>query len=202
MARAARPDCAPDTPLPLDDVATWLAVPAADPETVVRALRMRTVLPGNWRSGLDNARKEGAFATPSVGGYVLVVGTDLAVRTSDPAELEQLLPRLSDEFGSAFWFRTDERLDVHGWAFAERGQLRRGYAYSEEHGHTWWFGDVTEAERELGCFVDDPRDRSDDEIKWWPDARTVRALATAWTVDPRALAALPSRGGGGFVGRL
>ena len=60
----------------------------------------------------------------------------------------------------------------------------------------------TPQERALGCFVDDPRDRSDDEIKWWPDRRTVHALAAAWSLDPDTLAAHGAVRSTGAVGRL
>jgi hypothetical protein len=164
-----------------------LAVRADDAEHVVRSLRLRTVLPANWSSALAQVTSEGVFVTPPVQGWVLVVGRDLAVTTQDPNELVTLLPGLSEEYGKALWFSTDEDRDVHGWAIAERGELLRGYAYIEEHGHTFWHGDITDEERELGCFLDDPRDQSDDEIKWWPDRRTVLALAKAWSLDPSTL---------------
>src|SRR5690606_19819619 len=102
---------------------------------------------------------------------------------------------------------TDEERDVHGWAIAERGALVRGYAYSEEQGHTFWHGELTPAERELGCFLDDLRDQSDDEIKWWPDRVTVLALAKAWSLDPSKLGdGVVSRDGSapstGWLGRM
>ena len=165
---------------------------------------MRTVLPANWTAGLADVVQEGVFATPSVGGWVLVVGRDLAVKTSDPSTVEDLLAPLSSEFGTAQWFSTDEVRDVHGWAVAERGQMQRAYAYDGDNGHTLWQGEVTAAEHELDCFRDDPRDQSDDEIKWWPDRRIVLALAKAWSLDPTKLAGgahgqLPSVG---WVGRI
>ena len=180
---------------------------ADDAEQVARSLRLRTVLPANWLSGLGQAASEGVFVTPPVQGWVLVVGRDLAVTTQDPTELAALLPGLSEQYGKVLWFSTDEDRDVHGWAMAERGQLMRGYAYVEEHGHTFWHGDVTEAERELGCFLDDPRDHSDDEVKWWPDRRTVLALAKAWSIDPTTLDSAAAMHTGctpavGFVGRM
>ena len=160
---------------------------AEDPHEVARALRMRTVLPSNWESGLATTREEGVFASPPVDGWVFVVGRDLAERTRDPAELERLLPPLGQRFGAACWFITDAERDVHGWALALGDRLERGYAYAEEHGHLFDHGDVTDAERALGCFVDDPRDRSDDAVKWWPDRRVVLGIAAAWSLDPSRL---------------
>tara|TARA_R110002072_G_scaffold241027_8_gene399667 strand:+ start:13076 stop:13648 length:573 start_codon:yes stop_codon:yes gene_type:complete len=170
---------------------------AEDPEAVVRALRLRTVLPANWASGLAQAATEGVFVTPPVDGWILVFGRDLAVTTHNPAEMEALLTGLSEQYGEVMWFSTDEVRDVHGWAMAERGQFLRGYAYDEGQGHTLWHGDVTAAETALGCFLDDPRDQSDDEIKWWPDRRTVLAIAAAWSMDPTKIGSEATRGANG-----
>ncbi|MFK7738903.1 MAG: hypothetical protein AB8H80_01170 [Planctomycetota bacterium] len=203
MARAARPDDTPDLPRSLDPDATWIAVRAADAQSVVKALGLRTVLPASWRGGLAAVRSEGVFVAPCVAGWVLAVGCDLAERTRDSSQLESLLPALSEEFEVACWFTSHTERDVHGWALAERGSLVRGYGYSEEHGHIYWYGDVTEVERELGCFVDDPRDRSDDDVKWWPDARIVQAIASAWSLDPGALEQSRTKAEAtGWVGRL
>lgn len=165
---------------------------------------MRTVLPANWQSGLADVVSEGVFATPSIAGWVLVVGRDLAAAMQDPSEMEVLLPPLSEQFGTAMWFSTDEIRDVHGWAVAEQGALQRGYAYDSENGHTYWHGEVLDAERELDCFVDDPRDQSDDKIKWWPDRRIVLALAARWSIDPSKLSELAadSERSTGWVGRM
>lgn len=178
---------------------------AGDPEHVAKGLRLRTVLPANWSAGLSQVATEGVFVTPPVDGWIFAVGRDLAVTTNDPAELEQLLAGLSEVFEDVMWFSTDEVRDVHGWASASRGEFVRGYAYNEEVGHTMWHGDVTEAESELGCFLDDPRDQSDDEIKWWPDRRTVLAIARAWSMDPSTIGKDVPRQptpGAGLVGRL
>jgi hypothetical protein len=163
---------------------------------------MRTVLPSNWTAGIAEAVNVGGFATPSIDGWVLVVGRDVAAATLDARRVEAMLTALGAVFGAAQWFVTDDENDRHGWAIAASGELVRGYAFAGEHGHIWWHGDVTDAEHALRCFVDDPRDSSDDEVKWWPERRTVLALARAWSVDPSALPERdlpPSRG---WLGRL
>jgi len=178
---------------------------ADDPEQVARALQLRTVLPANWSAGLAQVASEGVFVTPPIDGWIFAVGRDLAVITQDPAEMESLITGLSQDYGEVMWFSTDEQRDVHGWAMAQRGALVRGYAYIEEYGHTLWHGDVTEAEAALGCFRDDPRDHSDDEIKWWPDRRTVLAVAAAWSMDPCTIGGSHARDRAasvGLVGRL
>jgi hypothetical protein len=186
-------------------VATWLAIRADDPELVVRALQLRTVLPANWAAGLAQTATEGVFVTPPVEGWIFAVGRDLAVTTHNPVEMESLITGLSEQYDKVMWFSTDEDRDVHGWAMAQRGEFVRGYAYVDEQGHTLWHGDVTEIETALGCFVDDPRDQSDDEIKWWPDRRTVLAIAAAWSKDPTTIGSEQVGDGAasaGLLGRL
>lgn len=173
-----------------------------DAAAVARALGLRTVLPANWAAGLAAARSQGVFVTPPVDGWVYAVGADLACDGADVgAVLAPLLERLGAAFGGAAWFRCDGAAERHGWALATSDGLLRGYAYDGEHGPIWDRGDVTDAEHELGCFVDDPRDSSDDEVRWWPDERTVLDLAVAWSRDPRRLGehATP---GVGWIGRL
>ncbi len=172
-----------------------------DPQSLVRQLALRTVLPANWRAGLAEVEHQGVFVTPVVKGHVLAVGGDLQLRDSADAErFAALVERLSKTFGSAAWFTTDDGHEVHGWMRAERGELLRGYAFWGDAGHVFWRGDVTEAERALGCFVDDPRDSSDDDVKWWPDTRVVCAVAAAWSVDPSRLQGLAAPAVG-FCGR-
>lgn len=177
-------------------------MPAADAEVVARLLGLRTVLPANWAGGLAEAR-QGVFVTPPVDGLVGVVGRDVAAAAaSTETTLLPLLQRASRVFGRAAWFHCDADGDTFGWALAERGEIVRAYAFAGEHGHALWLGDVTAAERDLGCFVDDPRDHSDDEAKWWPDRRIVHALAKAWAFDPDALPDRREVTGCGLVGRI
>jgi len=159
-------------------------------------------LPSNWRAGLSEVAKQGAFVTPPVGGWVFVVGRDVAARTADPAQVEALIGSLSEVFGEAFWFIADTGRDVFGWARGAEGRCTRAYAFAEELGHYLWLGEVTDQEHELGCFIDDPRDRSEDAIKWWPDLSVVCAVAARWAVDPSRLGGHANSEGVGLLGRL
>jgi hypothetical protein len=177
-------------------------VRADDSAAVAHALALRTTLPANWRSGLADVRDVGTFVSPPVGGFVFVVGADVAGFGAVADDVAPRLARLSATFGFAAWFRSEDAGDAYGWACARDGELVRAYAYAGEHGPVAWEGEVDEAERRLGCHVDDPRDRSDDDVKWWPDRRIVHALAAEWSLDPDAL---PQRGGApgvGLVGRM
>jgi hypothetical protein len=179
-----------------------LAVRTEQSEDVVRALGLRTVLPANWRAGLKDVAERGVFVTAPVDGWVFAVGPDLRVLGEPESVVPPLLERLSRDFGRTAWFLSDAVADLHGWALAANGALVRGYAYDGDRGHVFWHGDVTVEERRLGCFVDDPRDRSDDEVKWWPDERIVLEIASAWSLDPRGLGERSLPRSAGWVGRL
>lgn len=160
------------------------------------------MLPANWRSGLVEAAERGAFVSPAVTDWVFAVGPDLRGAAGDVGGfVTPLLERLSAAFGVAAWFTTNTAAEQHGWALAQQGELVRGYAFDGDHGHVFWHGEVTDAERALQCFVDDPRDQSDDDVKWWPDERIVLALAGAWSLDPSRLGEVPPAAGVGWFGR-
>ncbi|MFY9342358.1 MAG: hypothetical protein WAT39_07705 [Planctomycetota bacterium] len=181
--------------------ATWLAVATTDHAALVRALGLRTELPANWAGGFAEAQAGGVFVTPAVARHCLVVGAGVDALDLD-GEVLPLLAALSRSFGRAAWFRRDDQGERHGWAVAEAGRIVRAYAWDGTVGHVAWDGEVSADERELGCFVDDPRDHSDDEQKWWPDARLVDALAARWSIDPKALAGHATGTCLGTCGRL
>jgi hypothetical protein len=188
--------------VPFGPERAWLALPASEPARVAERLRLRTVLPANWLAGLAETDTAGVFVSPAVRGTTWVVGADLRPGVVLGIEaLAELVTTLSRDHGRAVWCVGDDRTDTHGWLLAERGELQRGYLYDGERGHVFWHGELTAAEVDLGCFVDDPRDRSDDDDKWWPDARVVLALAERFGADPRGLVGAAA-GGVGVVGRL
>jgi hypothetical protein len=185
----------------LPRAAAWFAVATTDQPALVAALGLRTVLPANWADGLAEAKARGVFVTPCLAGWTLVVGSDVAAL--DPnGDVVPWLERLSRRFGRAAWFHRDDDGENHGWALAIGGEVQRAYAYDGEHGHVAWAGEVTADEHALGCFVDDARDRSDDDVKWWPDARLVDALAARWSLDVQRLDGHAAASGCGSVGRL
>ncbi|MBL8749305.1 MAG: hypothetical protein JNK78_09095 [Planctomycetes bacterium] len=201
-AHAARPAATPDAPRSFAR-GDWLAVRTNDTERVVAALGLRTVLPANWRAGLAEAATAGVFVTPPVRGFVFATGADLGAALGPHVHtLPALLERLAATFPELAWFRADAANDRHGWALVRRGAVERVYAYDGDDGHVAWHGEPTEAERELGCFVDDPRDLSDDEVKWWPDAALVAEVAAAWSLDPRSIDRLAIAPSAGWLGRL
>lgn len=174
----------------------WFAVATDDVRGAARALQLRTAFPAEAGDGPARAA-EGMFVFADR-GFVCAVGED-AWQRGDFAAIEGALERLSREFGDATWFCVDARSSRFGWAAARGGSLQRAWCGDgDEESVLWQVGDPSIAERELGFFVDDPRDASDDEHKWWPIADDVRALARRWSADPDPSLADAE----GFGGRL
>jgi hypothetical protein len=190
----------PDAPRAFGRDAAWLALATNDSEAVAQAMQLRTMLPANWQGGLAAARQSGVFVAPPIDGWVLVTGADLWRRRDLAGEVLPLLQRLSATFQTACWFASHSEQEHHGWALCRRGRVVRAYAFAADEGELLAVGEVTAEERELSCFVADPRDQSDDPIKWWPQRATVHALAARWSRDPDAPASAAT--GGGWVGRL
>lgn len=162
----------------------WFGVATDDVRGAARALQLRTALPTGAGDGPARAA-EGMFVF-ATGGFVCAVGED-AWQRGDLAAIEGALERLSRAFGDATWFCVDARSSRFGWAAARGGSLQRAWCGDgDEERVLWQFGEPTVAERELGFFVDDPRDATDDEHKWWPVADDVLALARRWSTAPEA----------------
>ena len=163
----------------------WFSARGAEAKAVARALGLRTAVPVAWDEGLQRAA-EGLFVAPCLDGAVCALGSDAWLR-ADGDELEKVLARLSLACGEAAWFGMDASRSRFGWALARGGVVLRAWCGDGDDEFVLWsVGSPTGDERALGFFVDDPRDGTDDEHKWWPIADDVRALAQRWGALPEA----------------
>ncbi len=165
----------------------WFAVRTTDVRDVARVLGLRTARPVPFAEGMQ-AAKTGLFVAPAGAAFVMAIGID-AWHRGDLPQVETALRRLSEAHGEAFWFLVDADRDCMGWAFARRGEMQRAFSFDgSEEQVLWELGEMTAAERDLGFFVEDARDLTEDAIKWWPLPTDVRSLASRWSVDPARLA--------------
>lgn len=190
-----QPEVAPEAQdVPVSAVA-WLCLRGQDATSVARALGLRMPVRADWKQGIA-AAQEGLFVAPPHRDFVQCLGLD-AWQRGDLKKVEAALERLSEACGEAYWFVCDEARECMGWAAARRGVVLRGYCYDlGEERALWDFGEVTQAEAELGFFVADARDGSGDPVGWWPVARDVRMLAARWALAPTAVL-----GESGWAGR-
>lgn len=180
----------------------WLVVKSTDPGQVQAALNLRHPTPCSWEEGMLEARENKLFISPSVSGWVLVMGSGLPGPYEDVDEFFHFLSRLSRKLGQVQYFSASRVVNHHAWVLMERGRVFRAYAWAGET--LWNQGPLTAAEKELGlrCF-DYGSEQNLYSLKEELAANTDRIgqLAARWSVDPAALCSAPSIGSG-IVGGL
>ncbi len=180
----------------------WLVVKVADPALVQAALNLRHPTPCSWEEGLIEARENKLFISPSISGWVLVMGSGLPGPFEDVDEFFHFLGRLSRKLGQVQFFSASRIVNHHAWVLMERGRVFRAYAWAGET--IWNQGPLTAAEKELGlrCFdycADANLYAIKDELA--ANSERVCHLAARWSVDPGALCS-GSWNGHGIVGGL
>jgi hypothetical protein len=169
------------------------------------ALNLHQPLACSWEDGVALALEHKLFISPSVGGWVLVVGADLPDPSDDVDKCFLLLTHLSRKVGVVQFFSANRVLNHHAWAYAERGSIVRAYAWA---GRTVWNqGRPTQAETDLGltCFdyavtVERIRFTQPDPIT--RNTERVAQLAARWSLDPAAMDFRRLREMPGIVGEL
>jgi hypothetical protein len=180
----------------------WLVVKAANPALVQAALNLRHPTPCSWEEGLIEARDNKLFISPSISGWVLVMGSGLPGPFEDVDDFFHFLSDLSRKLGQVQFFSASRIVNHHAWILMERGRVFRAYAWAGET--LWNQGPLTAAEKELGlrCFeyCSEPNLYSvKDELA--ANSDRVCHLAARWSVDPGALCS-GSWNGHGIVGGL
>jgi hypothetical protein len=187
---AVGPD--PDIPVPFGSNMAWLALETADTEAVATALGIRDTRTATWTQGIDAAHQNSLFVTPPLADWTLVVGTPLLPPERLVEFVKPLLQRLSDQFGDAQYFCTNQALGLHIWARARKGRLVRGYGWFGQKGFTLWDeGAKTKEERDLGFEFSHPHGVTDGQPSnqngSGPDEGWVMQLAYLWSIDPMTL---------------
>ncbi len=141
----------------------------------------------SWEEGLAEAREDKLFISPSISGWVLVVGPGLPEPAEDVDLCYRFLSDLSRKLGHVQFFSTSRVVNYHCWAMLEKGRVFRAYAWAGET--LWNQGPVTAAERELKlvCFgyaAEQNAFAIRDAVTVNSDS--VNQLAARWSVDPGA----------------
>lgn len=191
--RISLPPQTPDNPRGFGFKNTWWALPCADTEAVVDAIRLQEPQPANWQTGIDQAYENNVFVTPAVDGWTLITGCQLPPMGQHARdELIEPLIHLSALFGTALVFSTHRVVEYHVWAKAEDGALVRAYGYVGEPGRTFWDeGPLTSEEEVLGfTFFDERCPEAQNDLYWeredlrYPDEMCVMDIAREWSVSP------------------
>lgn len=170
----------------------WVAVETTDPLAVAVALCLQRQRQAFWEEGTDAAYKSKVFVTPPLGDWTLAASTALFPPEGVETFVKPLLEELSRHFRDAQYFCTHKDACVHGWARAQKGKLRRGYAWHGGRNSVLWNeGPQTKHEFNLGFrFTDGPTtppfvQHPDDPTA--ADESCVMQLAALWSVDPSNL---------------
>jgi hypothetical protein len=137
-------DQTPDRPRPFGYKVSWFAVKAPDTASVLDALELGERMPANWAAGIAAAYSHSqisgpwVFASPPVGGWVLVVGSLLPYPVA-PAELHHeigrkfdvLFSRLMKRFDDVQFFGSYRVVGFTAWARALKGKPVRVFAYAD-----------------------------------------------------------------------
>lgn len=186
----------PAFPLPMpqnravlfDRPSVWLAIKGTDIKKVQTALGLHDTTACSWEEGMIEAREHKLFISPSVAGWILVVGLDLPDPGDDVDECFHFLNSLSRKVGHLQYFCANRALNHHAWAIVDRGQVFRAYAWA---GQTLWNqGPVTAAEKEIGlacCPYDVELDFSERDALV-SNTEKVSVLAARWSIDPVSVA--------------
>ena len=164
----------------------WLAIGDAPRAEVVQAMQLDQLEDLPLAAGVDRALESGVFVLPTIDGWTLAMGADLADGPLD-------VSALSSSLGTTVQlFRTHRVVELHEWAWVDHGEVRRHLRYLGESGEHESSGAPTKAERSLG--YDDPA--------FLPGEDDVFTLAGAWSLDPTDLARHEAGDSSGTWGRL
>jgi hypothetical protein len=175
----------------------WLAVKAGNPSIVQAALNLHRPTPCSWEEGLAEAREDRLFISPSIAGWVLVMGQGLPEPAEDADKCYHFLTGLSRKLGQVQFFSASRVVNYHCWALLQGGQVFRAYAWAGET--LWNQGPVTGAEKDLGMlcleYADEQSPFAVREALSMNSER-VNQLAARWSIDPGAISPEQWRGRG------
>jgi len=166
----------------------WLAVKGAKPSVVQAALRLHSPTPCSWEEGLAEAREDKLFISPSIAGWVLVVGAGLPDVTEDSDRCYRFLTALSRKLGHVQYFSVSRVVNSHCWALLEGGRVYRAYAWAGET--LWNQGLVTGAEKDMGMLcLEYAAEQSSFAMReaLAANSEKVNLLAARWSLDPGAI---------------
>jgi hypothetical protein len=168
----------------------WVAVRSGNPYLIQAALGLHKPIPCSWEEGLCAAQERKLFVSPSINGWVLVIGAHLPDPGEDVDKCFQFLAELSRKVGHVQFFSANRVVNHHAWVQMQQGIVQRAYAWT---GRTAWNqGRMTSAEIELGLrcldYTDVPEPSRFAQVDpFQQNTERVSMLAARWSIDPAAV---------------
>jgi len=170
---------------------TWMAIRAATPGTVQRALGLNRSAPCSWSEGMTGEHE--FFISSRVNGWVIVTGVGLPNPDDDVDACFLFLIALSRKLGHVQFFHADNFSHHHAWARMDDGYVTRAYAWAG--GTVWNQGAKSAAEMELKmkCFAYGEDVLTEKTVE--ANCDKVPLLATRWSLDPARIRTLKKTDG-------
>lgn len=177
----------------------WVAVRTPSVAAVQEALRLQNAARGSWQDTLAGAGDRAVFLTPSIMGWVLIVGPGVPDPADDIDECYHFLVQLSRALGQVQLFSSHAALGHHAWAKLNGGEIERAYAWAGET--LWNQGPLSRTEQELGMICFDYNSQPNGPGPT-PECAVINAeklalLAGRWSINPTGI---DERVGGGIIG--
>lgn len=184
-----------DKPINFGYKMVWIAVKTNNKSQIAKILGLKNVKPSNWKNGIEKAYNDSVFITPEIGDWTLAVGMGLPLgdNLESIEKLEEILNKLSAEFGEAHFFGTHRVVKYHNWMKSVNGKMVRIYAYvGESMENIKVFGNPTEPETTLNLFNSLSEEAKSDayfdrEDLVLADEELVIKIAENWSINPTTL---------------
>jgi hypothetical protein len=175
---------------------TWIAIRAATPATVQRALGLNRSMPCSWSEGMTG--EHDFFISQRINGWVIVTGAGLPNPSDDVDASFLFLIALSRKLGHVQFFHAENFSRHHAWARLDDGYVTRAYAWAD--GTVWQQGEKTalEMELDLRCFGYG-EDVFPEKILQ-ANCDKVPLLAARWSLDPARVSSRTPKVANGFAG--
>lgn len=148
----------------------WIAVKANYRERVAKTLGLSNIEMVNWQYGLQKAKENNVFITPSIEGWILAAGWGLG----DVHQKPELLEKLSRDFGEAQYFYTHQGSQSHKYIRYVNGELARKLVCEE--------GDIST--NEGTATATENKFDIDNNL---PTENLIFDIATEWSLSPTLL---------------
>ena len=183
----------------------WLAIKSGNPQLVQAALGLHNPTPCSWEEGLTVSHEQKLFISPPVGGWILVMGSNLPEPGEDVDKCYRFVLELSRKLGQVQYFSISRAVNHHTWVLAEEGAVGRAYSWAGKV--IWNQGRMTRPEMDLGLKCYDYGEGEDriDFGKVDPAAvntERVPLLASRWSLDPTSIDARMLKETQGISGQL
>ena len=183
----------------------WLAIKSGNPQLVQAALGLHNPTPCSWEEGLTVSNEQKLFISPPVGGWILVMGSNLPEPGEDVDKCYHFILELSRKLGQVQFFSINRVVNHHTWVQAEQGVVVRAYSWASKV--IWNQGRMTRPELDLSlkCYgYGEGEDRFDfgQVDPAVVNTERVPLLASRWSLDPTSIDARMLKENPGISGQL